>query len=302
MSALPQLDVDDSKLDDSVSSPPNSPGAVHIPPSSQPASPLNLSINRQPWGGWSQMDYRNDTFIRGPTYLQSKHKIVARAPWLECVDLEVIVSKNRLENAAQRPASPLTKLTATHPVPAGLTALNPADASFTLVLNFMVPLKSEDGVYVVMYFKHRHHNLQTMSAPPPQRSSQPLNEQKVQVTASGEYADAHLETAAKAAFLEALKRFIAGSNEYRDEHLKFIPHLIEGPWVVKKAVGSKPAVIGSKLKQTYHASPAKNSLEVDIDVCSSKIAANIFSVVKKGSHTRTHTHTHTLPARTPLVC
>ena len=105
----------------------------------------------------------------------------------------------------------------------------------------------------------------------------------MQLNPSGEYADAALEAAAKSAFLEALKRFMAGSKEYRDSHLKFIPHLIEGPWVAKKAVGTKPAVIGTKLKLSYHTNPQLNYLEVDIDVCSSKIAANIFSVVKKGS-------------------
>ena len=280
MSAPAPLDVDESKFSDS--SPPNSPGAIHLPPSSQPSSPINLGVVPKPWGAWSQADYRDNMFIRGPTYLQSQHKIACRAPFLECVDLEVLISKGRQENTAQRQGSPLTRLNASHPPPAGATALSPADPSFTFVINFMVPLKSEDGVYVVMYFKHRRQTLALMAAPPA-RPAGPFNEQKVQVTREGEYGDAKLEAATSAAFIHSLQRFLQGNNEYRDKRLKFIPHLIEGGWVVKKAVGTKPAVLGSKLKASYHTNAALNSFEVDIDVCSSKIAANIFSIVKKAA-------------------
>ena len=276
--SAPHVDIDDSTI--TSDSPPDSPGAVHFDPSSQPPSPLNLTVTHAPWGGWSQADYRSETFIRGPTYLTSRHKIAARAPWFECVDLEVLLSRTRQENTAGRAGSPIARLHERHPPPVGLTSLAPNDPSFTLVLNFMVPLKNDDGVYVVMYFQHRPHNIPLMASPPAPRSSAPLNEQKVQVNSAGEYADPALEAAARSAFLHAWSRFVSGSNEYRDAHLKFIPHLIEGPWVVKKAMGTKPAVLGSKLKQSYHANAKLNVLEVDIDVCSSKIAANIFGVVK----------------------
>jgi len=204
---------------------------------------------------------------------------------MECVELEVVTCKQRLDNAAGRVGSPLTRLNKERGVTTAGEGgkLSPLDASFTLIINFMVPLKSEDGVYVVAYYKHRQQNLPFPASRPLSRSSAALNEQKVQINSSGEYADSALESAARSAFLSAFTRFVNGDSQYRDTHLKFIPHLIEGHWMVKKAVGTKPAVIGMKLKQTYHTDAAANYLEVDIDVCSSKVAANIFGIVKKAA-------------------
>lgn len=60
-------------------------------------------------------------------------------------------------------------------------------------------------------------------------------------------------------------------NTFRNERIKLIPHVIDGPWVVKKAVGQKPALVGNKLKQTYY--KGENYYEVDLDVSSDKVAA-----------------------------
>ena len=221
------------------------------------------------------------------SYLSSKHKIIARQPWMHCQELEVLTSKQRLDNVAGRPNSPIDKLNADTPVPPGLTALNPFHPSFTLVLTWAVPLKDSDGVYVVIYLRHNKANLAYMTDPKStiaaRKHGAPIDEKKVSVNQAGEYTDPALETAARSAFLIALDRFVKSSNEYRDAHLKFIPRLVEGNYIVKKAVGSKPALIGTKLKQTYHVNVAKNYMEVDVDVCSSKIAANIFSLVKKAA-------------------
>lgn len=65
----------------------------------------------------------------------------------------------------------------------------------------------------------------------------------------------------------------------RNKKFKVIPSIRKGSWVVKKAVGQKPAIIGKALTTTYH--EAKNQyLEVDIDVNSSKIAQFMMGVVK----------------------
>ena len=220
-------------------------------------------------------------------YLQSKHKIVARQPWMHCQELEVLTSKQRLDNVAGRPNSPIDKLNHDTPVPAGLTALNPFHPSFTLVLTWAVPLKDSDGVYVVIYLRHNKANLPYMADPTAtiqaRKHGVAIDEKKVSVNQVGEYNDVALETAARSSFLVALDRFVKSSNEYRDNHFKFIPRLVEGNFIVKKAIGSKPALIGTKLKQTYHVNVAKNYMEIDVDVCSSKIAANIFGLVKKAA-------------------
>jgi len=269
------------------SSPPNSPGAVFLPPHEPPSTPINTQPQLRQWGAWAQQDWRTDTFIRGPTYLSSKHKIAARQPWMHCQELEVLSSKQRLDNVAGRPNSPIDKLNADTPVPAGLTALAPFHPSFTLVLTWAVPLKDSDGLYVVIYLRHNKQNLaamanaqQTMAA---RKHGATIDEKKVSVNQQGEYSDPALETAARSAFLIALDRFVKSSNEYRDNHFKFIPKLVEGNFIVKKAIGSKPALIGTKLKQSYHINLTKNYMEIDVDVCSSKIAANIFGLVKKAA-------------------
>ncbi|CBN79393.1 conserved unknown protein [Ectocarpus siliculosus] len=60
-------------------------------------------------------------------------------------------------------------------------------------------------------------------------------------------------------------------NDIRNRRLKLFPKVLEGPWVVRKAVG-KPCVIGKKLTARYFRRPGY--FEVDIDVGSSTLASN----------------------------
>lgn len=43
---------------------------------------------------------------------------------------------------------------------------------------------------------------------------------------------------------------------------KLIPSIVEGPFIVKKAVGNKPALLGRKLRQRYFRGP--NYVETDV--------------------------------------
>eukprot|EP00986_Skeletonema_menzelii_P015676 scaffold12351_cov141-Skeletonema_menzelii.AAC.9 len=65
---------------------------------------------------------------------------------------------------------------------------------------------------------------------------------------------------------KAWKSFLEGDTEYRNTVLKFIPRIIAGPWMVKKMVGSTPAIIGQKLPVSYSGSIEENYLEVSLDV------------------------------------
>lgn len=51
----------------------------------------------------------------------------------------------------------------------------------------------------------------------------------------------------------------------------------QGPWVVQRAVGTKPLIVGRALKVTYHSS--QHYMEVDIDIGSSTVANNIVRFV-----------------------
>jgi hypothetical protein len=51
----------------------------------------------------------------------------------------------------------------------------------------------------------------------------------------------------------------------QNHSLKVIPRCVEGPWMVKAAVGSTPAIMGTKICHTYHR--LENAFEVRFFVC-----------------------------------
>jgi len=72
-----------------------------------------------------------------------------------------------------------------------------------------------------------------------------------------------------------LHKFIFGEDDqFRHSTFKLLPRIAEGNAVVKRAVGSKPAIMGRKLKQTYVRS-GRRFMEVIIDVGSSSVATKI---------------------------
>eukprot|EP00978_Attheya_sp_CCMP212_P014147 scaffold35932_cov50-Attheya_sp.AAC.3 len=78
--------------------------------------------------------------------------------------------------------------------------------------------------------------------------------------------------------------FLMGDDDYKNERLKIVPNVIEGPWVVKTVVGGKPAIIGKKMPVTYVYQPADGTqaayLEADFDIVASSAARKILSVVR----------------------
>jgi hypothetical protein len=70
------------------------------------------------------------------------------------------------------------------------------------------------------------------------------------------------------------KKFLFGeSDSFRDRTFKLIPQIVEGNFMVRKAVGSTPAIMGTKLKQTYVRS--NRFLEVVLDCGSSSVATGV---------------------------
>jgi hypothetical protein len=60
-------------------------------------------------------------------------------------------------------------------------------------------------------------------------------------------------------------------------HSLFSLDQTEGPWVVKMAVGNKPALLGKKLRLHYTRGP--RFFEIDIDIGSSSVASRVLTVV-----------------------
>lgn len=50
---------------------------------------------------------------------------------------------------------------------------------------------------------------------------------------------------------QTLAKWLMGDNEYKNQRLKLIPYVAEGPWVVRKMVTGTPAIIGKKLPVTH---------------------------------------------------
>ena len=67
--------------------------------------------------------------------------------------------------------------------------------------------------------------------------------------------------------------FFGDSDEYRNRTFKLIPRIVKGNFVVRKAVGSKPSILGSKLKHYYNRSD--RFLELIVDIGSEKVANRI---------------------------
>jgi hypothetical protein len=71
--------------------------------------------------------------------------------------------------------------------------------------------------------------------------------------------------------------FFGDSDEFRDSTFKLIPHIVQGNFIVRKAVGSTAAVVGKKLRQLY----VRNDrfFEVVMDCGSSHIANGVIRLI-----------------------
>ena len=84
----------------------------------------------------------------------------------------------------------------------------------------------------------------------------------------------------------AFCRFLTKNDTEKSKTLKLLPSVVNGPWIVQRAVGGKPVIIGNKLPVSCTYQPANESLheaaylEVDIDIVSSATARGILSIVK----------------------
>lgn len=90
----------------------------------------------------------------------------------------------------------------------------------------------------------------------------------------------------------AVCRFLMGDKQHKDSTLKLIPRVVDGPWIVKNTVPSKPAIIGTKLPVSYFYDTSSGSqqqpyLEVDFDIASSAAARGILNVCRKYTKTIT---------------
>jgi len=82
---------------------------------------------------------------------------------------------------------------------------------------------------------------------------------------------------------DVFERFILGDDNYRDNRLKLIPRVVEGNWIVRRAVGAgnNAAKLAEAIKLTYFSGP--DYFEVDVDIVGSPFARRILSVARSAT-------------------
>lgn len=77
--------------------------------------------------------------------------------------------------------------------------------------------------------------------------------------------------------MQLLKAFCSPktTDRWRCDRLKFVPRIVEGPWLFRHVTPTAPAMIARHLKSSFFF--GSNYCEVSIDVCSSFVARKIWS-------------------------
>ncbi|GAB4828180.1 hypothetical protein Ancab_035097 [Ancistrocladus abbreviatus] len=74
-----------------------------------------------------------------------------------------------------------------------------------------------------------------------------------------------------------LRKFVDGTDMFRDSRFKLIPSIVKGYWMVKRAVGSKACLFGKAVTCRYLRQD--NFLEIDVDIGSSSVARSVIGLV-----------------------
>jgi hypothetical protein len=74
-----------------------------------------------------------------------------------------------------------------------------------------------------------------------------------------------------------LSKFVDGTDSFRDSRFKLIPSIVEGYWMVKRAVGTKACLLGKAVTCKYFRQD--NFLEIDVDIGSSSVARSVMGLV-----------------------
>jgi len=74
-----------------------------------------------------------------------------------------------------------------------------------------------------------------------------------------------------------LDQFANGDDAFRNSRFKLIPSIVEGYWMVKRAVGTKACLLGKAVTINYLRKD--NFLEVDVDIGSSSVARSVVGLV-----------------------
>lgn len=229
------------------------------------------------WGKWGPADH--SVFkVRSATYLSDRVKVPTEPFVFQLVDVEVLITNERVLHWCEKTVSYVRRRPSPAPgkAPPFFLTVNffvPGTPNTNLICTWMAP-KQISGYYPAPDGKDS-----APSAPPSPvggaPSAAPSPPPRPVTSPTGGEGKGDLSK-----FIPLLNAFINGTDEYRKAHFKFIPRVVDGPWLVKKSVGTQPAILGNKLTQLYFADKKANYMEVTVDVGSSRVGTSLFALCK----------------------
>jgi len=93
-----------------------------------------------------------------------------------------------------------------------------------------------------------------------------------------------IDTSSLSTSEQVLAKWFLGSDNYKNERLKLIPYVAEGPFVVRNMVTGRPAIIGKRLPVSYQLDTTGSHalLQCTLDIGNSSAAAKrIVSVCRR---------------------
>ena len=236
---------------------PNSVYAKYVTPL-LPTQPAPLSENY-----WTE-PIASSFNVRGEKYIQDREKIPSPPSLFRLFAVDLVkVNKPILKGMCRHPNERVQQCLNAERTKKPGSAMPP----FIFCVNITVPTKPAH--HLVMYYAVDDFSLIDPSV---LASTDGTNGKGKSKTVENFNVNAN-----NAPFRRLASRFFFGnSDEFRDKTFKLIPRIVSGNFVVKKAVGSKPTILGKKLKQRYIQDD--RFFELIVDVHSDKIAKKIVSL------------------------
>jgi len=246
-----------------VATPPSSP-----PPPLQDAWAIQGTCPGQNWGVISPAGMK----VRGRNYLLDKKKIPASPPLLDLYAADLVNVEEPLWHIARY-----------------LPSVKYSPAPFHLVLNIMYPAGSYAPMQCLVAtwtcpVHPMHVTAEELVAACCLRDEEVGRTEEEERgedndgSSSSKSCDPDGSALAGAKLLqEWMKGDGAAANAQRNKILKMIPRIAKGPWLVKKAVGTTPVLLGQKLTTKYHR--GDNYFEIDIDISSDTVARSVTGLV-----------------------
>ena len=200
-----------------------------------PRDPTTRRLVGRQGAYWSEPD-ATGLKIRGPTYLMDKVKIPVGKPLFFLLDCDLFDLPKQTDHVGRYLKHRISSLWSDYGKPKG----------YTVIIQLQVP--GPPWKSFVMYFGLTNPSTVFDNDTPFSRIAKKFFAPQNTTSTSG---DQNL-------------------HKWRNNTFKLIPRCVNAPFVVKRAVGEVPTLLGNKLQQAYYGT--SDYFEVDVNISSSRIA------------------------------